>query len=169
MLRLLRPRVPLLVHTRGTHGTSRIGNRDVVGHGPNGMNVYKDDCHFPFPAIRFMENDAEVCRLREREKGDWKMLCCEEKKALYRASFCQTFAEFQHPTGAWKFVVGWGLIMTSFGFWTTMFYHFFVNEPLPESFSDECQEAQLRRMLEIRTNPIDGISSKWDYHNDRWK
>lgn len=44
-----------------------------------------------------------------------------------------------------------------------------VNEPLPASLSDENQAIQLRRMLEIRTNPIDGLSSKWDYANDKWK
>ena len=31
--------------------------------------------------------------LREKEKGDWKKMTLEEKKTLYRASFCQTFAE----------------------------------------------------------------------------
>ncbi|VVC89669.1 unnamed protein product [Leptidea sinapis] len=50
-----------------------------------------------------------------------------------------------------------------------MFNHFFVNDPLPPSFSKESQMAQLRRMLELRVNPIDGLSSKWDYDNDRWK
>lgn len=44
-----------------------------------------------------------------------------------------------------------------------------VYEPLPESLSKESQKAQLRRMLELRVNPIDGLSSKWDYDNDRWK
>ena len=54
--------------------------------------------------------------LREKEKGDWKKLTVEEKKTLYRASFCQTFAEMEAPTGDWKFWlacvfagVAWGL------------------------------------------------------------
>ncbi|XP_072948352.1 cytochrome c oxidase subunit 4 isoform 2, mitochondrial-like [Epargyreus clarus] len=107
--------------------------------------------------------------LREKEKGDWRQLCCEEKKALYRASFCQTFAEFQHPTGQWKFFFGWWFIVVSFGFWCQIFYHFYVYEPLPMSLSKPYQKAQLRRMLELRVNPIDGISSKWDYDYERWK
>lgn len=67
--------------------------------------------------------------LREKEKGDWKCLCCEEKKALYRASFCQTFSEFQHPTGQWKVVLGFVLIGTSFAFWCAMFYHYYGETP----------------------------------------
>ncbi|CAH2057496.1 unnamed protein product, partial [Iphiclides podalirius] len=154
---------------RSIHGRCRIGNRDVVGHGINGSAAYKDDAHFPFPGIRFKENTRDIAALREKEKGDWRQLCCEEKKALYRASFCQTFAEFQAPTGTWKFIVGWTLIVTSFMFWMAMFYHHYVNDPLPPSFSKASQKAQLRRMLELRVNPIDGISSKWDYDNDKWK
>ncbi|XP_047520373.1 cytochrome c oxidase subunit 4 isoform 1, mitochondrial-like isoform X1 [Pieris napi] len=154
---------------RTTYNCSRIGNRDWVGHGVNGMANYKDDAHFPFPAVRFKENTRDICALREKEKGDWRLLCCEEKKALYRASFCQTFSEFQHPTGQWKFCVGWALFLTSFTFWMVMFSHYYVWEPLPSSFSKESQKAQLRRMLELRVAPIDGLSSRWDYDNDRWK
>ncbi|XP_045524668.1 cytochrome c oxidase subunit 4 isoform 1, mitochondrial-like isoform X3 [Pieris brassicae] len=127
---------------RTTYNCTRIGNRDWVGHGVNGMANYKDDAHFPFPAVRFKENTRDICALRDRERCDWRTLCIEEKKALYRASFCQTFAEFQAPT---------------------------VWEPLPSSFSKESQKAQLRRMLELRVAPIDGLSSRWDYDNDRWK
>lgn len=45
---------------RFVYGRSRIGTRDVVGHGINGSYTYKDDVHFPFPAIRFKENTPDV-------------------------------------------------------------------------------------------------------------
>ncbi|KAJ8710925.1 hypothetical protein PYW08_009440 [Mythimna loreyi] len=128
---------------RGIHGRCRIGNRDWVGFGVNGSANYKDDAHFPFPAIRFKENTRDICALREKEKCDWRMLCCEEKKALYRASFCQTFAEFQHPTGQWKFIVGVGLFLCSFTFWAFMFLHYFVYEPLPASLSHASQKMEI--------------------------
>lgn len=51
--------------------------------------------------------------LKEKEKGDWKRLSIEEKKALYRASFCQTFSEFKAPTGEWKMAIGGVLIAVS--------------------------------------------------------
>ncbi|XP_049880353.1 cytochrome c oxidase subunit 4 isoform 1, mitochondrial-like [Pectinophora gossypiella] len=161
--------IPKKSGVRTVYNVTRIGRRDVVGHGCNGSYVYKDDAHFPFPAIRFMDNTRHIMALRQKEKGDWRMLCCEDKKALYRASFCQTFAEFQHPTGQWKFIVGWGLFFISFGFWIAIFYKSFVCEPLPEHLNKENQKAQLRRMLEIRANPIDGISSLWNYDEDNWK
>lgn len=55
--------------------------------------------------------------LKEKEKGDWKKLTMEEKKALYRASYCQTFAEIEAPTGEWKSVFGLTLILVSVGLW----------------------------------------------------
>ncbi|KAI5641202.1 cytochrome c oxidase subunit IV domain-containing protein [Phthorimaea operculella] len=32
----------------------------------------------------------------------------------------------------------------------------------------ENQKAQLKRMLDLKVNPIDGLASKWDYENNRW-
>ncbi|KAJ2940953.1 hypothetical protein O0L34_g10214 [Tuta absoluta] len=159
------------VRTKGvrTIYESRIGNRDIVGHGCNGQPVYKDDAHFPFPAIRFKENTEDLKCLREKEKGDWNNLSKEEKKELYRASFCQTFAEFQHPTGQWKLILGCVLFSTSFAFWCQTFYRQYVAEPLPWSATEEGQRAQLRRILDLHVNPIDGIASLWDYEKEEWK
>jgi cytochrome c oxidase subunit 4 len=54
-----------------------------------------------------------VQALREKEKGDWKKLSVQEKKALYRATFCQTFSEMKHPTGEFKMYFGAGLLAIS--------------------------------------------------------
>lgn len=62
-----------------------IGNREIVGFGLNGQPVYIDAHDFPFPAIRWKEPTSEINALREKEKGDWNALTCEEKKALYRS------------------------------------------------------------------------------------
>lgn len=63
--------------------------------------------------------------LREKEKGDWKKLSIQEKKALYRASFCQTFSEMEAPTGEWKSIAGMTLIATSAGIWLFIYFKFF--------------------------------------------
>ena len=79
----------------------------IVGFGINGEPNYADSVMYPFPAIRFREDDAAISKLREKEKGDWKKMTVEEKKQLYRASFCLTFAEFKGKSmGDWKGILG---------------------------------------------------------------
>merc|ERR1711936_796810 len=81
-----------------------IGKREVVGYGNCGQENYVDHVHYPFPAIRFKEDDAEIAQIRVKELGDWKKITPHEKKVLYRASYCQTFAEMNAPTGEWKMI-----------------------------------------------------------------
>ena len=45
-----------------------IGSREVVGWGANGEENYMDDVHFPFPAVRFKEETAEIS-VRARTEG----------------------------------------------------------------------------------------------------
>ncbi|KAK9503600.1 hypothetical protein O3M35_010128 [Rhynocoris fuscipes] len=149
---------------------SNIGNRDIVGYGINGTPSYEDREDFPLPAVRFRPNTPDILELRKKEKGDWKALSIAEKKALYRASFCQTFAEMNAPTGEWKAIIGGCLILGSLSVWIFLFFKLFVYNPeLPETFSEERKRKQFRRMLDLRINPITGLSSKWDHEKDDWK
>lgn len=43
-----------------THAPSVIGNREVVGYGWNGQNIYYDRVDYPMPAIRFREDTKEI-------------------------------------------------------------------------------------------------------------
>ncbi|ESN93108.1 hypothetical protein HELRODRAFT_69935 [Helobdella robusta] len=147
----------------------RQGNRDVVGYGHNGQAVYEDRPEFPAPAIRFKENSKEVLALREKEKGDWKNLTLQDKKALYRASFCQTYAEMDAPTGNWKQVMAIVLAGMTLTLWINYFIKKFVVNDLPHTITREWQEKQLENMIKQRIGHIDGLSSKWDYENNRWK
>lgn len=151
------------------HGRSRIGNREVVGFGYNGQCSYQDRIDFPMPAIRFKESTPDIVALREKEKGDWRKLTLEEKKALYRASFCMTFSEISAPTGEWKSILGIACLFISLGLWIVLLEKFFVYKDLPSSFSEESKKAQLKRMIDLRVNPIEGISSKYDYEKGEWK
>jgi len=63
--------------------------------------------------------------LKEKEKGDWKKLTIEEKKALYRASFRQTFSEIAAPTGEWKGNIGCALIIVSSAIWLFLYFKVF--------------------------------------------
>ncbi|CAH1392693.1 unnamed protein product [Nezara viridula] len=150
--------------------SSVIGAREIVGFGFNGVPNYVDRPDFPLPAIRFRADTADIKALREKEKGDWKNLTQGEKKALYRASFCQTFAEMNAPTGEWKSIVGLALCFGSLALWAYMGMKLFVYNPsLPDSFKEENRQAQLKRILAFKMNPVDGLSSKYDYENNKWK
>lgn len=148
---------------------TEIGTRDIVGFGWNGLPSYYDRSDFPFPAIRWREETPEINLLRQKEKGDWKKLTKHEKKALYRHSFCQTFAEFEAPTGEWKLCVAGGLIAASLAIWFAIWMRLNILPPLPESVSEASRKAQLKRMLDLGVGHVDGLSSKWDYENKKWK
>ncbi|XP_076272323.1 cytochrome c oxidase subunit 4 isoform 1, mitochondrial-like [Rhynchophorus ferrugineus] len=150
---------------------SIIGRREIVGFGFNGQPSYVDRDDFPFPAIRWKEPSPEIGALREKEKGDWNDLSCEEKKELYRASFCQTFEEFQVThLGQWKSVLAHILFLCTGGIWLFLIYKMTIyKDMLPDSFSQECREHQFRRYIDLKANPIRGLASKWDYDNDCWK
>ncbi|XP_046740044.1 cytochrome c oxidase subunit 4 isoform 1, mitochondrial-like [Diprion similis] len=138
----------------------KIGNREVVCYGVNGDPNYIDRVDYPMPAIRFREPTADIQALREKERGDWKKLSIDEKKALYRASFCQTFAEINAPTGEWKSIVGWALFGSSLALWMFMYLRKYVYPPLPITLDEEHQLGQLERIKKLDMNPIDGINSR---------
>jgi len=147
-----------------------IGTREVVGHGASGELTYIDSLMDPFPAIRFKEDKGDIVGLRTKEKGDWKKLTIEEKKALYRASFCQTMAEIDAPTGEWKSVLAITImgvcISVILYLWTVVY----VYDSLPITVTDEERvKAQIDRMIAMRNGPIGGIASKYDYEQGRWK
>jgi len=50
-----------------------------------------------------------------------------------------------------------------------MFFCDSVYEPMPESTSLEWKKKQRDWMVMWKVNPIEGISSKYDYENNKWK
>jgi len=147
-----------------------IGKREVVGYGVNGEESYIDDISFPFPAIRFKEDSAEIAMLREKEKGDWKKLTLEEKKQLYRASFCQTFTEVHSHSYEYRGELGQILFFIGVGMWFYIWMVKFVYDELPESCTDEEQlKAQIKYMIDMRVNPVEGFTSQYDYEKNDWK
>jgi len=156
-----------LTHHDGTVAMS--GGREIVGYGVNGSPIYFDSSDFPFPAIRYREVTPEICAIREKEKDDWKKLSLQEKKDLYRHSFCQTYSEFQYFTPDWKLVVGIGLWAVAIGVMFSMLYSMRLERITPNTFEEERRQAQLRRMIHLQVQPITGLSSKWCYETNKWK
>ena len=70
-----------------------------------------------YTALQEEERMKSVLQYIQKEKGDWKKMTTHEKKELYRAAFCQTFAEAYAPTGEWKAILGLTLICISTGLW----------------------------------------------------
>nr|KAG5709028.1 hypothetical protein BaRGS_004667 [Batillaria attramentaria] len=124
---------------------------------------------FPCPAVRFKENTPDVMALREKEKGDWNSLSLEEKKALYRASFCQTYAEMKAPTGEWKSIAAAILSALALTGWIIIYMKKFVYPEMPRTITREWQDAQLEKMLAQRQGPVEGLASKFDYEKGEFK
>lgn len=145
------------------------GNRDIVGFGINGYPMYFDRVGMPFPSLRFKANTPDVLQLREKEKGDWRKLTLEEKKALYRASFRMTLTEVSAPTGEWKLVAGCTFFMLA---WCALLYwglKYYLSPPLPVTCTPEWREASFERSIAMRQNPVTGFSAQYDYENKKWK
>jgi len=147
----------------------RIGDRDIVGPGFQGNPVYEDRHEYPYPSIRFMENTSDVLALREKEKGDWNNLSMEDKKALYRASFRQTFSEFTASRGEWRSIAAGMFLGLAVTGWIIIWMKSAVYSPMPHTISDEWRQAQLELMIAQNQGPVEGVSSKWDYEKGQWK
>ncbi|ESO87909.1 hypothetical protein LOTGIDRAFT_98360, partial [Lottia gigantea] len=124
------------------------GNRDVVGYGINGRLNYLDSTEFPYPSLRFAENTPDVMALREEEKQCWSTLSIEQKKALYRASFCNNFAELRAPTGHWKDYLTSFLILMSITLSISLYMNEYGLPYMPKTFNKEWEmEVQRRKLL----------------------
>ncbi|XP_061133028.1 cytochrome c oxidase subunit 4 isoform 1, mitochondrial isoform X2 [Syngnathus typhle] len=147
---------------RGSHGVAKVESYTLP--------AYFDTRENPLPDVKYVQElSTEQQSLKEKEKGLWTDLSNEEKIALYRISFKQSFAEMNQGSSQWKTVVG-GIF---FFFGLTGFVVFWqrkhVYGPVPPTFELEFKEKELQRMLDMRMNPVEGLSSKWDYENKQWK
>merc|ERR1711944_389493 len=147
----------------------KIGNREVVGYGNCGQENYVDHIHYPFPAIRFKEDTGDIAKLREKEKGDWKKMTIEEKKVLYRASFCSTLAEMTAPTGEWKRIVGYVMIALGISLWMVIWTQKFVIPGGLRTLEPEWIMANIQKRIDMEMGPIEGVASQYDYEKNQWK
>uniref|UniRef100_A0A8D9B835 Cytochrome c oxidase subunit 4 n=1 Tax=Cacopsylla melanoneura TaxID=428564 RepID=A0A8D9B835_9HEMI len=164
---------PSYPHNTGWINRAFIGNREVVGHGKNGLAGYSDSVFYPFPAIRYKVFECDLLLLREKEKGHWNNLTLDDKRALYRASFRQTFAEFTkcsaYPDTEFRGALGLSMMVVAVALFYYAFLKAYVLPPLPTSLTPEGWEKTISKQIALKWNPITGIASYWDYENDRWK
>jgi len=152
-----------------TMAREKAAGREQVGHFLNGEPNYVDRPDHPYPAIRFQKNEGAFLQLQKKEKGDWKMLTMEEKKALYRHSFCATLVEVQAPNGHWKLITAVTLVSLTTALWFMIFFrHYGTAAQLPH-YENENKERMLQHMIDTMSEPITGVASQWDYEKNRWK
>lgn len=159
-----------VVLTRSIPGMATHGHEVVEPPADMSLPMYWDRLDTPLPDKPYREalTPAEQS-LKQKEKAPWARLSKEEKLALYRLMFNQTYPEMKQPTGEWKTVMGGIFIFVGFTGLVVIWQRYYVYPPAPITFGEEWQAKQLKRMLDMRMNPIEGVSAKWDYEKGQWK
>merc|ERR1719211_134677 len=107
---------------------------------------------------------------------DWKKLTVEEKKELYRTTFCNTLAEINEPIHHQGRTFGEGLWLTVLiiygyvGFYVWLYRGDRGKAPPDSPWNDDdWLAANVQKMLDMENQPITGIASCWDYERGGWK
>ncbi|XP_048371227.1 cytochrome c oxidase subunit 4 isoform 1, mitochondrial [Sphaerodactylus townsendi] len=67
------------------------------------LPVYFDRRETPLPPIDYLKTlSSEQKALKEKEKASWASLSVDEKLALYRIKFHDSFAEMNRGSNEWK-------------------------------------------------------------------
>ncbi|XP_014869859.1 cytochrome c oxidase subunit 4 isoform 2, mitochondrial isoform X1 [Poecilia latipinna] len=142
--------------------------------------MYYDRVDMPLPDKPYKDvlSEAEQ-KLKQKEKGPWSQLTNEEKVAcksrpllnlkVYRLKFCQSYSEMKAPSAEWKTVLGGVLFFLGFTGLVVWWQRIYVYPPRPRTLEDDWKAMQLQRMLDMRINPVEGLSAKWDYDKGQWK
>ncbi|XP_056374442.1 cytochrome c oxidase subunit 4 isoform 1, mitochondrial-like [Hyla sarda] len=132
---------------------------------------YYDSRALPLPDVPYVsELNPQQKVLKEKEAGSWTQLTKEEKLALYRISFNQSYTEMKKGTPSeWKTVLGVVFYFLAFSGIYLWWHRTYVFGPVPHTLSDEWVAMQTKRMVDMRVNPVTGFSSNWDYEKNTWK
>ncbi|XP_070766161.1 cytochrome c oxidase subunit 4 isoform 2, mitochondrial [Enoplosus armatus] len=174
MLHLTAGRVGSLMARRATlaltTSSARMASHEVAESVDMSQPLYLDRRDTPLPDRAYKEVlTAGDKSLKQKEKGPWTQLTREEKIALYRLTFHQTYEEMRQPTEEWKTVMGGIFIFLGFTGLLVWWQRVYVFPERPRTFDDEWQSKQLKRMLDMRINPVEGLSAQWDYEKGQWK
>ncbi|XP_021264679.1 cytochrome c oxidase subunit 4 isoform 1, mitochondrial [Numida meleagris] len=147
------------------HGHAGVVKAEDFSH-----PAYVDRRDVPLPEAAFVkELSAQQKALKEKEKASWTALSVDEKVELYRIKFNESYAEMNKGTNEWKTVLGGVLFFLGVSGLILIWQKMYMYGPIPHTFSDEWLSMQTKRMLDMRINPVEGISSQWDYEKNEWK
>ncbi|XP_061592863.1 cytochrome c oxidase subunit 4 isoform 2, mitochondrial [Cololabis saira] len=175
MLRLTPAHLRSLLASRSPVATAASSSTRTASH-DHGVSVdmsrpqYYDRLDNPLPDRPYKDVLTETDRgLKQKEKGPWTQLSREDKLALYRLSFHQTYAEMKQKRHEWKTVMGGIFFFIGFTGLVVWWQRVYVYPPRPRTLRGDWQEKQIQRMLDMRINPIEGFSAQWDYEKKQWK
>ncbi|KAG8437454.1 hypothetical protein GDO86_008236 [Hymenochirus boettgeri] len=168
---MLSSRVLSLVGRRTLSTTGCLqGHAGVAKPETYSLPVYIDRRDAPLPDIAFVYNlTPEQKALKEKEKGTWASLNSKEKLDLYRIKFHETYAEMNKSSNEWKTILGGTLLFVGFTAFIVLWQRKYLYGDVPHTFSDDWLAMQTKRMLDMRINPVEGFSAKWDYDKNEWK
>ncbi|XP_074865195.1 cytochrome c oxidase subunit 4 isoform 1, mitochondrial [Carettochelys insculpta] len=147
---------------RGGHGVVKVEDFSLPS--------YVDCRNVPLPEVEYVRDlSAEQKSLKEKEKASWSALSIDEKVGLYHIKFNETFAEMNRASHEWKTVVGGMLVVFGLAGLIVIWQRLYVFGPVPHTLSEEWVAMQTKRMLDMRVNPVQGFSAKWDYDKNEWK
>ncbi|KAF7696056.1 hypothetical protein HF521_006150 [Silurus meridionalis] len=171
MLRLTAGRLGTMLSRRAVAAfTSARMASHVSQQADMSVPMYCDRLDTPLPDRPYNDTlTATEKSLKQKEKGPWNSLSNEEKIALYRLMFKDTYAEMKKPSSEWKTVFGGIFFFIGLTGLVVLWQRIFVYPPAPHTFDKEWEAKQVKRMLDMRVNPVQGFSSKWDYEKGQWK
>ncbi|XP_044126055.1 cytochrome c oxidase subunit 4 isoform 1, mitochondrial [Bufo gargarizans] len=167
---MLSSRVLGLVGRRALSTSASLQGHATIAVPEYTLPKYHDYRSFPLPDIPYQENlTPDLKALKEKEKGAWASLSAQEKVQLYRIKFDLTYADMNRGSSEWKTVIGGTLICIGLTAIILTWQRKYVFGEIPHTLSDDWIAMQTKRMLDMRINPIEGFSSKWDYEKGEWK
>ncbi|GAB1293734.1 Cytochrome c oxidase subunit 4 isoform 1, mitochondrial [Apodemus speciosus] len=134
--------------------------------------AYVDRRDYPLPDVAHVKMlSASQKALKEKEKADWSSLSrdAESPVWVYRIQFNESFAEMNRGTNEWKTVVGLAMFFIGFTALVLIWEKSFVYGPIPHTFDRDWVSMQTKRLLDMKANPVQGFSAKWDYDKNEWK
>ncbi|XP_026882771.1 cytochrome c oxidase subunit 4 isoform 2, mitochondrial isoform X3 [Electrophorus electricus] len=173
MLRLTAGRLLLsgrTVAALSANSARMASHGDVSEQNMMSLPMYCDRLDIPLPDKPYQDVlSAADKSLKQKEKGPWNNLSKEEKIALYRIMFKETYAEMKRPSSEWKTVFGGIFFFVGLTGLVVFWQRIYVYPPSPRTFEEEWQAKQVKRMLDMQVNPVEGFSAKWDYEKGQWK
>ncbi|XP_028931028.1 cytochrome c oxidase subunit 4 isoform 1, mitochondrial isoform X2 [Ornithorhynchus anatinus] len=167
---MLTSRVFSLIGKRVISTSVCVRGHGVVKTEEYSLPSYVDRRDYPLPDVAHVRNlSADQKALKEKEKAAWSSLSNDEKLGLYRIKFNESYAEMNRGTNEWKTVIGGALFFMGLTALFIIWEKFYVYGPIPHTFSEDWVAMQTKRMLDMKANPIEGFSAKWDYEKNEWK